>query len=216
MEHMTYGSVYEITNPLTKVAGQRFIDGLKMGRWIAKIPRWTLTYQTGSGTVIGSMNGNDGGYGVQTSGGGTDQTNLTFNNTRFLSNTGSVVIWTGMKSEGSWGGFGMSYPKDDGFESDSIILEAGTSNYIQFVTADNNQSGATTNTDVPYNMMDNSHGNLDTYKCEQMSASGNGYINGYLKATRTDKLSRKAMQPVAYSYGASQRTVVRWCEAYNT
>ena len=213
---MTYDSVYEITNPLTKVAGQRLIDGMGSGRWVAKIPRWTLTYQTGSGATIGSMNGIDGGYGVQTSSGGSDRTNLTFNNKNFLSNTGSVVIWTGLKSEGSWGGFGMAAVKDDGFETDSLRLEAGTSGYIQFVSADNNQSGSVTQTDIPYSNMDNPHGEMDTYKCEQMAASGNGYINGVLKATRTEKLSRAAMQPVAYSYGSSERTSVRWWEAYNT
>ena len=53
---MTYGSVYEITNPLTKVAGQHFIDDIGTGKWNAKVRRWVLENVNGSGTLVLSGN----------------------------------------------------------------------------------------------------------------------------------------------------------------
>ena len=80
---MTYGSVYEITNPLSKVAGQHFIDDIGTGKWNAKVRRWVLENVNGSGTLVGSGNGTDGGYLIRSSSGGTDQTHLTFDDKNF-------------------------------------------------------------------------------------------------------------------------------------
>jgi hypothetical protein len=53
-------------------------------------------------------------------------------------------------------------------------------------------------------------------KMEQKIASADASVNGVLKATQTEKLSRAPMQPMAYAYGSSHTTYVRFCEAYNT
>jgi len=64
---MTFNSVYEITNPLTTVAGQRFIDDFSGSSLDSK--KWGFTEASGNGTrgMTDDGSGSGGGYSMTTS-----------------------------------------------------------------------------------------------------------------------------------------------------
>ena len=107
---MTYGSVYEITNPLTTVAKQHFVEWFSGEDLDSK--RWAYAdYLSSNHTGSGMVNDIDGGFKLvgDSSTAGSQNTLISFNDKKQYSNTGSVVIWiakvelTGSSKQGGWG-----------------------------------------------------------------------------------------------------------------
>ena len=219
---MTFGSVYEITNPLSTVAKQHFWDWFS-GRTLnmGNDGRWALTNNGGNTTGSAMHDGVDGGYSLEGTGSGsTQQALLSFNDKKLFSHTGSTIIWVAkliaaMPNEGSnatQGGWGMCGTMPS-YWLNGIKINAptGDSSYIGFYTM-NNSTEAGTNTDLPVGLA-MAH---RTYKLEQKSSSANCYIDGEIKTTRTSGLSTTAMQPFLYQKYPDSDVHAVYCEAWNT
>ena len=90
---MTFGSVYEITNPLSTVAKQHFVEWFT-GKELPTTRRWALTDNGGNNTGSTTHDGVDGGYTLEGTGSGsTQQYLLSFNDKKLFSHTGSAIIW---------------------------------------------------------------------------------------------------------------------------
>ena len=110
----TFDSVYESTNPLTTLAGQRMVE------WFTgnslNTDRWTETDIAGAGTVAMS-DSIDGGLSITTATGSSDMQGINFNDKRQYGSTPSVSgnsgcigivqkvatstkIWCGLKNSG--------------------------------------------------------------------------------------------------------------------
>ena len=210
---MTYGSVYEITNPLTKVAKQHFVD------WFSgedlDLKRWTYTdYLSSNHTGSGMADETDGGFKLvgNSSGGSAQQALIAFNDKRPFSNTGSVVIWvakmvaSGTNKQGGWGMCGVM----PNYWMDGLKINAptGTGNY-GFYTMNATEA----QTQIA-NVSETT--SWKTYKLEQLNGSANCVIDGVLEATRTANMSRYKMQPFMVSKYDNSEIRARYCEAYNT
>ncbi|MEC7864285.1 MAG: hypothetical protein VYB55_04410, partial [Bacteroidota bacterium] len=189
---MTFGSVYEITNPLSTVAKQHFVEWFVGKALPAR--RWELTNNGGNTTGSTTYDGVDGGYLLVGTGSGTSQQALlSFNDKKLFSNTGSAIIWVAklvvaMPNNGSnatQGGWGMCGTMPN-YWLNGIKINAptGDSSEINFGTM-NNSTEAFTSTDMPVGLAISHR----TYKLEQKSSSAVCHIDGEIKATRTSGLS---------------------------
>tara|TARA_B100001750_G_scaffold85036_1_gene67173 strand:+ start:585 stop:1259 length:675 start_codon:yes stop_codon:yes gene_type:complete len=224
---MTFGSVYEITNPLSTVAKQHFWDWFS-GRTLnmGNDGRWALTNNGGNTTGSAMHDGVDGGYSLEGTGSGsTQQSLLAFDDVKEFSNTGSVIIWSAKltlpmpasldgsnditASQGGWGMCGTM--PNYWLNGIKINVPTGASSVINFGTM-NNSTEAFTATDLPVILS----ADYKTYKLEQKSSSAVCHIDGEIKATRTSGLSTTAMQPFLYQKYPDSDVHAVYCEAWNT
>jgi len=222
---MTFGSVYEITNPLSTVAKQHFVEWFT-GKELPTTRRWALTNNGGNNTGSSTHDGVDGGYLlVGTGSGSTQQSLLSFNDKKLFSHTGSAIIWVAKLSlpmpasldgtnsiTASQGGWGMCGTMPSYWLNGiKINVPTTATSVINFGTM-NNSTETYTATDLPVIVA----ADYKTYKLEQKSSSAICHIDGELKSTRTSGLSTTAMQPfLGQKYPDSDVHTV-FCEAWNT
>ena len=206
-------SVYEHLHPLTTVMKAHFVDYFS-GDKLSLGYRWTHTdYLTSNHTGSGMADEVDGGFKLVGNSSAPSQNALiAFNDKRPFSNTGSVVIWvakmvaSGTNKQGGWGMCGVmpSYWMD-GLK---INCPTGTGNF-GFYTMDATEVQT---------QLDNvsTTTSWHTYKLEQLNGSAKCHVDGVLRATRTDNMSRYKMQPFLVSKYNDSDIRARYCEAYNT
>ena len=224
---MTFGSVYEITNPLSTVAKQHFVEWFT-GKELPTTRRWALTDNGGNNTGSTTHDGVDGGYTLEGTGSGSSQQSLlAFNDKKPFNASGtdgSTIIWVAKltlpmpasldgtnsitASQGGWGMCGTmpSY----WLNGIKINVPTGASSYIGFYTM-NHSTEAGTNTDLPVIVA----ADYKTYKLEQNNTSANCYIDGVIKATRTSGMSIYSMQPFLNQKYPDSDVHAVYCEAWN-
>ena len=225
---MTFGSVYEITNPLSTVAKQHFVEWFT-GKELPTTRRWALTNNGGNNTGSTTHDGVDGGYTLEGTGSGsTQQSLLAFNDKKPFNASatdGSTIIWVAKltlpmpasldgtnditASQGAWGMCGTM--PNYWLNGIKINVPTGASSVINFGTM-NNSAEAFTATDLPVIVA----ADYKTYKLEQKSSSAICHIDGELKSTRTSGLSTTAMQPFLYQKYPDSDVHTVFCEAWNT
>jgi len=218
---MTFGSVYEITNPLSTVAEQRFVEWFSGTGVDSK--RWSLEERTGNTTGSGMHDGLNGGYLLVGSvAGTTQQALLTFDDTKQYHGSGtdgSTIIWVcrlvspmpnsaNVATQGAWGMMG-THPSY-WLNGIKINVPTGDASYIGFYTM-NHATEAGTNTDMPVGLAMSSR----TYQLEQNNANANCYIDGQIKATRTSGMSIYDMQPFLNQKYPDSDVHATYCEAWN-
>jgi len=221
---MTFGSVYEITNPLSTVAKQHFVEWFSGKELPAR--RWALTNNGGNNTGSTTHDGVDGGYTLEGTGSGsTQQSLLAFNDKKLFSHTGSAIIWVAKLSlpmpasldgtnsiTASQGGWGMCGTMPSYWLNGiKINVPTTATSVINFGTM-NNSTETYTATDLPVIVA----ADYKTYKLEQKSSSAICHIDGELKSTRTSGLSTTAMQPFLYQKYPDSDVHTVFCEAWNT
>ena len=222
---MTFGSVYEITNPLSTVAKQHFVEWFT-GKELPTTRRWALTDNGGNNTGSTTHDGVDGGYTLEGTGSGsTQQSLLAFNDKKLFSHTGSAIIWVAKLSlpmpasldgtnsiTASQGGWGMCGTMPSYWLNGiKINVPTTATSVINFGTM-NNSTETYTATDLPVIVA----ADYKTYKLEQKSSSAICHIDGEIKTTRTSGLSTTAMQPFLYQKYPDSDVHTVFCEAWNT
>jgi len=205
---MTFGSVYEMFNPLTDVRKQHFWEWFS-GTSIDS--RWTRTFSTGTAGMSDSVNG-----GYLMSGSAGQNEGLWFNDINEFAHNGSVMIFveygtvsTRVKCIG-----GLSDDSNSTLSSinkASIHHDTGVSCEAQ--TANGSSAGSTTMTGS-----DLADGSLGVYKIETKSSTVEFSDLGVLKATRDATLPTSKMEPVFImsSVTGTNSMGITYCEAYNT
>ena len=220
---MTYGSVYEITNPLTTVAGQRFIDYFS-GKTLN--PIWNNTNTNSGSTAIDDNI--DGGIKLQTGTTNASYVMLDFGSSastgkRQFNRAGCSIVWAfkgniPANANAGWIQLGVGY---DNGNNGAMFFVQGSTHKFQLRTARTEQ----------FTMVDSGMVNdRDWHTTKVHSASDGGatggaatlWIDGILRATCSTNLQSSAlMQPQVYiSYANDQyinKTVnINYCEAWNT
>jgi hypothetical protein len=220
---MTYGSVYEITNPLTSVAKQHFVEWFSGKQLDTK---WRL--QDINGGTSGAMNSkwwstDFGGYQVSFTTAANAWGGITYNNAvRPFDLQDNTTIWTAKRTFGSAAG---------GFK-------CGTSNTCN--TTENNTVTWSSNTTASPNgyffiwtkveaegwgqVKVESDVIIDDYwhtgKLESKPSGINFTLDGVLKATHGTGQGSVKAQPFATGTGSGTESGrsfnVRYCEAWNT
>jgi len=209
----TFDSVYESTNPLTTVAGQRVVEwftgnSLNTDRWTLKLnsdPSTDPVFNGMDDSVNGGFkflmtNGHEGTY--------------DFNNKRQYNYDGAVIIGICKRNHAD-GIFGIGFRGDRDVATNRsytrLFIKNGSNN-IEGMTADG--SGVTY-----FDTGVTSDGNLHNLKIE-LSGTTAFSIDGVLKATSTGSQNEtdEKVQPnfFAYGEGSSQGGNIIYLEAYNT
>lgn len=192
---MTFGSVYEILDPLTVIRKQRFwdwFDGKQLKAW------WTIS--EGSGVVMDDVV--DGGIKIPAS----PTTSINFNNIRHYEPTGSVLI--AITTRTGTGGVQV-------FFADSIsFLHLAFSDNNSGITFMNLQTkdGSTSNT-VNSTILTNT--NQHVVKIELRASDARYFIDGILEATSSSNLPAQKLQPILRAFSNATHNV-RYFEALNT
>ena len=212
----TFDSVYESTNPLTTIAGQRMVEwfsgnSLNTDRWSTNV------HQSGTFAMANEV---DGGFGMSTGTTNASYVQIYLNNKRPFSRAGCSCIWVAksltLSATGGFNEVGIGYEL---YNNGAWARATGADSNFYLRTA-----RAESFTDVDTGMAKDV--NWHTFKIDYASdgtATG-GYaslsIDGILKVTSSAGLqSADRMQPVAYiSYGndgVDKTLSVRYCEAYS-
>ena len=205
----TFDSVYESTNPLTTLAGQRMVE------WFTgnslNTDRWTLVNNTALPTVA-MQDSVDGGLLMTNTGDGS----MTFNDIKQYGRSCScvMVIKNTTTSGQTYAGLcSTSKPDTGGGTVSTAVLEMGTgTTYMNLVVTDNGSSWDRTATSVV-----SANADWHTVKIDVESTSVNITMNGVLDGTRTLSPST-AMQPCIqgrHVSGANATTYLRYFEAWN-
>ena len=207
---MTYGSFYEITNPLTTVTGTRFVE------WVGgqgQIPdRWKRHDVAGSGNAWADQ----WGLHIETGSGSSNNTQLDFgNDARHFNPVGAKTIGIIRKitAENVFidGGFKDGYGDDNNQMSFCHIEEYSSLDGIYLMTGAS--SSSSTNTGVA----EDEH--FHQYEIELTASNNNMKLDGTLVATKTDNLPTTKTQPafkILTRTSAAASGIIQYCEAWNT
>jgi len=222
---MTYGSVYEITNPLTTVAKQHFVDWFS-GNTLD--PLWTNTNTNSGSTAM--VNAIDGGIKLQTGTTNASYVQMDFGNKRQFNRVGCNIVWV-FKA-----GVPSNATANTGWNQLGIGSANGNSGSIFFVTA-GVHSGSTahqfalrTMRSESFSTVDTTMANDDKWHTTKVNNASDGtatggsatlWIDGILRATCSTNLQSSAlMQPIAYlgygNDGVNKTLDINYCEAWNT
>lgn len=214
---MTFNSVYEITNPLTKVAEQRIIEDFSSNMTGNEPPNgWNLSNING-GTTGGTIYDSDAdeGYKVNFSTQQYAWGGLTFNGKRtFDLNAVSFIVTVkrtfGSSSGGYWAGLSNVTSTN---QNDTVAFSSNTgsrSNFHLFL-----KGGTTSATDSDITVDDNWH----TGKVESRASSVSLSIDGVFKATVGTGMGSVKAQPsitaIDNSTDSGNSFSVRYFEAWN-
>jgi len=207
----TFGSVYESTNPITTIAGQHMVEWFT-GKSL-NTDRWTYLNVTGGGS--GAMaNSIDGGYAITTTS-SNKESNITFNDIRQYSQTGSVTIWVAQSNNtsGTDVHLGLS---NDALSASYIATDHqanweldGSNQYL--LTSDGSSASRT-----PISSGTATGSGFRNGKVECKSTNLQLTVDGVLEVTKTSNRPNAVMQPKFSVYGSTKTASVRYCEAYNT
>ena len=214
---MTYGSVYEITNPLTRVAKQHMVTWFTGSSYLPS--EWTFRNVAGTGSQ-GTSDLIDGGFQIKSATGSGQQSKIDCDNIRQYSNTGSSVTWIhkpAFKDSGVIWFSGFGYEKTHN-EWSQINNQA-----ICFADADNSvfdlrTEDSSSNTDVASNSPVSVGFHAENIELKPSSCDMS--IDGVLEAVATTNLPTTKLQPY-FSSANRTSTANSWhyvlmCEAFNT
>ena len=205
---MTFNSVYEITNPLTTVAGQHMIDYFS-GNSLDS--RWTRTF---SGGTVGMSDSVNGGYLMSGTGGQNE--GLWFNDINQFGYNGSVMIFV------SYGTLATRTKCIGGLSDDynSTLSSINKANIMDDTAGSCQAQTANGSTDTTTAMSgsDLSDGSLGVYKIKTAATSVEFSDSGVLEATIVATLPSAKMEPVFImsSVTGTNTMGITYCEAYNT
>lgn len=207
----SYPSVYELFNPLTTVAKQRFWDWFSGNALDTN--RWTET-TVGSSTVAIDDN-IDGGIIITSGSSGGDRKELTFNNKRQYDYDGSVSICVMKTNSLDSCAIRSGFINATLAASTSASLGMFDTYYSTYFVFNTGNSGGSTTTTSSVTADTNYH----TVKVENNVGNSKLYIDGVLAATNTTYLPNLAMQPHISGQtrtNLSKTSNFRYFEAYNT
>ena len=224
---MTYGSVYEITNPLTTIAGQRFAfdfsgaetGSISSGGQTGVLGFWTITNNVGSSTY-GCVDEVDGGFKITT--GGDNNNALTLNNSNNATNmwtnpTGCKWIAVAKFHQttnqiGSVGLRALTSTSNNNNGNLWFTHSSWSGNFHYLVALGNTEQyldvGVAVDTD------------WHTFQGEQDSTSCKGTLDGILRSTLTGSnrpnTSQMASMQMRNLNASSHSMSIRYFEVYNT
>ena len=209
------GSIGELLNDYSSVRNQHFwyfFSGSNFSNYASR--GWTYTDVTGVGTG-GMVNAVNGGFSITTGGGANRESNISFNDKRQYSPTGSVVIWVAKATATSGSDVHL------GFSNDATSASYQTSDHqanweidggTQYLLTTGG-SGATS-TPIASGTAMGSDFRVGKIVCGATTISLS--IDGVLEATNSANLPSEIMQPKFSVYGNAKTGSVTYCEAYNT
>ena len=209
---MTFNSVYEITNPLTKVGKQHFIEYFT-GKDL-DTNRWVFQQASGTGTT-GMQDAADGGYMQTTSASNSSnymQIKAGGGSIRAFDAVGCAFIAVARAITGSNNAFYV------GLHEDSYIAASHTSSksYYELQCRNNlvGTVGVSSSLGIDYDW--------HTHKASTDGTAAHYWIDGLVSCTQTSTLPSTAagdLEPWFQSYtvsGATSRsTAIRYFEAWN-
>ena len=201
---MTYGSFYEITNPLSTVAKQH------MTEWFSskdEPTRWNITTANSGSSEM--EDGIDGGLKMETGTTNASYVQMDFNNKRPFSRDGCNVVWI----------FRSNVPSNatagTGWNQLGIGSANGNSGSIFFVTAGVHSSSTAhqfslrTMRSESFSTVDTTMANNDDWHTVKVNHASDGgatggsaklWIDGVMMATCSTNLQSSAlMQPITYT-----------------
>jgi len=210
---MTFPSVYEMFDPLTRVRKQHFWDWFS-GDDLKSI--WTLENHsgTGSGAMADSV---DGGYSVTSGTNANERTGIHFNQIHPWAHDGSVLIGVIKPTTGTNNLITLGLDENDepspGTEDLVIYRDDTNDSFSKISTAD-----GTTKTSI---FTDISSGGTSWIgvKIELNGSNAKLTLDGTLKATKTTNLPLQKMQPIFLNMTrttAARTGSIRYMECYNT
>ena len=227
---MTYGSVYEITNPLTKIAGEHQVSwfsgkgksgSASSGTVTGVVEGWSVTFITGT-CSYGMENTIDGGFKIATSGGTTNET-ISLNNGAGTT-TGTWVDPEGSEwiaiiklaqstnhAETKWG------VKDDQGRTTArseCVVFADTANYSNWRlrTSSHSQSETQADLGIPFDT------DWHVWKGTQTPTTASISCDGVLSGSATNKADtvQHGIFMLNSSTSATHQGYCRYFEVYNT
>ena len=210
---MTFGSVYEITNPLSTVAKQHFVDWFSGADLDTK--RWNKHNVSGTGTFAMEDNANSG-FKVKAGNGNNEESELDFNNIRPYSQTGSIIIMV-TKAVNSGNGYwtnNWGFTNTQGLGNDYACIQNQDSDpYFSLISKDT--SFNRTNSSMLIDLGWHNH------KLECTSSNLIYTLDGLLEVSKTANRPTAVLQPVFNIQTQSAdddggEGLIRYCEAWNT
>jgi len=206
---MVFDSVYEMFNPLTDVRKQHFWEWFS-GESLDS--RWTQTNVAGTGTFA-IDDTIDGGLKITTGSSNADKSQITFNNIRQYSPTGSVCIGVASRGANAQYKMGLFNLLDDTTDQRAFVENGATQTYYRLGTAASSQTMTETNIAVDTSWR--------VSRIELTSSNCTLSIDGVLKATNdsNDNLPTSKLQPTFQSRTLTSSAVncnIRYMETYNT
>ena len=216
---MTYGSVYEITNPLTTVGKQRFID--YFGGKVIDSEHWDITNEVAGNSAMD--NSIDGGFKLQSGTTNSSYVQMDFDTKRPFNRAGCSIVWAfkgGIPANSGAGWIQLGIGLDNG-NNGAMFFVQGTTHKFQLRTARTES----------FSMVDSGMVNDREWHTTKVHSASDGgatggaatlWIDGILRATCSTNLqSSAAMQPQVYlTYGndpyINKTLNINYCEAWNT
>ena len=205
----TQESLYEQLYSLSTIAKQRFVENFSGDS--LDTDRWQTTNVSGTGTFA-MADSADEGFSITTGGSSGNISNITFNNKRPFSKTGSVciaiyrrvntgLVRTGFASDTADANTSQAYSDNN----------AGNTHYKLFTAGGGFTSTATSiNTDT----------NFHVHKIELTSSNAQLTIDGNLEVTKTTNLPPNDLQPKMNVYRnpstGTHESRIKYMECYNT
>lgn len=209
---MTFGSVYEILDPLTRIRKQRFwdwFDGNALRNW------WIFSQSNGTG--VGSMvDVIDEGFQIEvTSTGSNHRSTIDYNDKRHYSETASVVIGIIRRVTANTLAHVGSHNIDSSSVSvNQVIYANDDGGPFKAITSSDGGTTSTVDSDVATDT------NFTNYKTTRQSADLLLHIAGILKVTKTTNRPTLKQQPAFQSFSTTaasgKQSRIRYLEAYNT
>ena len=209
----TFDSVYESTNPLTTVAGQRMVE------WFTgnslNTDRWTLQDHSGTGTAVMSDTAGArwGGILLRTGGSADANSSLDFDDKRQYDQTNCGFICVARRYDSSTrASWGMTNTSDGTLNfADSVDDTANTNKSLR--SADGSTISETQGSIAVSAVA------LNSIKLEFGASNIKMYIDGVLDVTKTTNRPAAKLQPsfdVFTRDSSANGSLIRYCEVYNT
>ena len=208
---MTYGSFYEITNPLTRVAKSHFVEWFSGKSYDSK--RWTLI-SSGTAPTVAMQDSVDGGL-LMTNTGAGGGGSICFNGIKQYTNPCScIMVIKNTTANGlGYAGFSSTGVPSIGLNNSVAAIEMGGAVYMSLITTDGGDPGgwnraatsiATANTD------------WWAAKIDVRPTSVSLSMNGILEA-QSGVIPTTTMQPSVQgrNAGSNATTYIRYFEAWN-